>query len=374
MLWIFYKNVIQNNMRQLFIFLLVPILSFAQTNTKDFVIKAAIKGLKDSTQVTLKGGTTGTTIANTIVRNGQFAITGKLKEADVFQLSFVGYKEGIDVFLYNDTLQIVGDLTAGLNMSGSQLQVDYEYFKQQFNPFRDRLNALAAAINQEKDANKRNNLMNEFNTNKTGVIQTAADFAKLKPNSPVSPFVLYVISPLFEGAGGVLLVEPSYKLLTASAKTSAYAKTLEKAIDEAKLGAVGSMAIPFSQKDTEGKLVSLASFKGKYVLIDFWASWCGPCRQENPNVVRAFKQFKDKQFTVLGISLDQDKSRWLQAIKDDGLTWTHLSDLQYWNNAVAQLYKIQSIPANMLLDPTGKIIGKNLRGEELIQTLATILK
>ena len=127
-------------MRQLFIFLLLPILSFAQTSTKDFVIKAAIKGLKDSTQVSLKGGTTGTTIANTIVRNGQFTITGKLNEADVFQLAFVGYKEGIDVFLYNDTLQIVGDLTTGLNMSGSQLQVDYEYFKQQFNPFRDRLN------------------------------------------------------------------------------------------------------------------------------------------------------------------------------------------------------------------------------------------
>jgi peroxiredoxin len=361
-------------MRQLFVFLLLPIFSFAQTNTKDFVIKASIKGLKDSTQVSLKGGTAGTTIANTIVRNGQFTIIGKLKEADVFQLSFNGYKEGIDLFLFNDTLQIVGDLTTGLNMSGSQLQVDYEYFKQQFNPFRDRLNALAAAINQEKDATKRNGLMNEFNTNKTGVIQTAADFAKLKPNSPVSPFVLYVISPLFEGAGGILLIEPSYKLLTAAAKTSAYSKTLEKAIDEAKLGAIGSMAIPFSQKDTEGKLVSLASFKGKYVLVDFWASWCGPCRQENPNVVRAFNRFKAKNFTVLGISLDQDKSRWLQAIKDDGLTWTHLSDLQYWSNAVAQLYKIQSIPANMLIDPAGKIIGKNLRGEELIQTLATILK
>ena len=177
---------------------------------------------------------------------------------------------------------------------------------------------------------------------------------------------------------GVLLIfiniSPPNKLLTAAAKTSAYSKTLEKAIDEAKLGAIGSMAIPFSQKDTEGKLVSLASFKGKYVLVDFWASWCGPCRQENPNVVRAFNRFKAKNFTVLGISLDQDKSRWLQAIKDDGLTWTHLSDLQYWSNAVAQLYKIQSIPANMLIDPTGKIIGKNLRGEDLIQTLATILK
>ena len=124
----------------------------------------------------------------------------------------------------------------------------------------------------------------------------------------------------------------------------------------------------------QGKNVSLSSFKGKYVLVDFWASWCRPCRAENPNVVNAYNQYKNKNFTVLGVSLDQAKPNWLQAIQADNLTWTHVSDLQFWNNAVAQLYHIQSIPANMLIDPTGKIIARDLRGEDLNRKLSELLK
>ncbi|MGI4806343.1 MAG: peroxiredoxin family protein, partial [Janthinobacterium lividum] len=132
----------------------------------------------------------------------------------------------------------------------------------------------------------------------------------------------------------------------------------------------------FTQNDPEGKPISLSSFKGKYVLLDFWASWCGPCRQENPNVVKVYNQYKNKNFTVLGVSLDRPngKDAWLKAIKDDGLTWNHVSDLQFWNNQVAKLYSIQSIPGNFLIDPTGKIIAKDLRGEELEQKLAQLIK
>jgi peroxiredoxin len=147
-----------------------------------------------------------------------------------------------------------------------------------------------------------------------------------------------------------------------------------KSVNDAKIGQIGSMATEFTQNDQNGKPVKLSSFKGKYVLIDFWASWCRPCRQENPNVVAAYNKYKSKNFTVLGVSLDQDKNSWIQAIAADKLTWTHVSDLKYWSNEVAQLYRIQSIPANLLLDPTGKIIGKDLRGEELLQKLASILK
>jgi peroxiredoxin len=130
----------------------------------------------------------------------------------------------------------------------------------------------------------------------------------------------------------------------------------------------------FSQPDINGKPVSLASFKGKYVLLDFWASWCKPCRMENPNVVKAYNEFKDKNFTVFGVSLNQEKAAWEQAIKKDGLTWAHASDLQFWNNQAAALYEVQSIPANFLIDPDGNIIAQDLRGEDLTETLRKHLK
>ena len=124
----------------------------------------------------------------------------------------------------------------------------------------------------------------------------------------------------------------------------------------------------------DGKPVSLKDFRGKYVLIDFWASWCGPCRMENPNVVEAYNKYSKKNFTVLGVSLDRERNAWLKAIKDDKLTWTQVSDLKFWDNAVAKLYRISSIPQNILVDPNGKIIARNLRGEELQSKLAELLK
>jgi len=129
----------------------------------------------------------------------------------------------------------------------------------------------------------------------------------------------------------------------------------------------------FTMPDTTGNPVSLSSFKGKYVLVDFWASWCGPCRAENPNVVKAYNKFKDKNFTILGVSLDKNKNAWLEAIKSDGLTWNHVSDLKYWDNAAAALYGVQSIPYNVLIDPNGKIIAEELRGSDLEETLKKVL-
>lgn len=143
---------------------------------------------------------------------------------------------------------------------------------------------------------------------------------------------------------------------------------------EIKPVSVGQMAPDFELPNPTGNSIKLSDFKGKYVLLDFWASWCAPCREENPNIVKQYNTYKDKGFTILGVSLDDDKDAWLKAIENDNLRWAHVSDLKRWDSQVAHQYKVEGIPASFIIDPSGKIVAKNLRGTDLQEFLAKTLK
>ncbi|SDO19981.1 Peroxiredoxin [Pedobacter steynii] len=195
-------------------------------------------------------------------------------------------------------------------------------------------------------------------------------FIKSHPDS-------YVSFDLVKERGSIIrpkTFEPLFNGLSDRLRNTVSGKAMAKKLDIVKKTAVGVKAMDFSQPDVNGKMVSLSSYKGKYVLLDFWASWCGPCRAENPNVLKAYNEFKDKNFDILAVSLDDKKENWLKAVKDDALPWTQVSDLMGWKNQAAGFYAITAIPQNFLIDPNGVIIASNLRGEELAKKLSQLIK
>jgi peroxiredoxin len=323
-----------------------------------------------------------------LVRNGKYKFSGEIYEPKLGFFEVKYYDDSANkkttyqrdyfvVYLDKGKINVTStDSFSNRTVNGSAAHDIFISLQKQDKAYYDKLSPLykqLAELRKEKKDEEAKALSEEVRQlDKQRKNEVFANFIRNNPSSPMSLFALnnysgYRIEPDE--------IEPLFNIISDKVKSSWSGKEFAGRLEGAKRTKIGSYATDFTQNDTSGVPVALSSFKGKYVLVDFWASWCGPCRQENPNLVKAFEKHKEQNFTVLGVSLDNTdgKEKWLKAIRKDGLAWTNVSDLKYFNNAAAKLYGITAIPRNLLIDPDGKIVATDLRGEALEKKLAELL-
>ncbi len=378
-------------MRKIFtsLMLLTGVMAFGQS-LKPFEVKGSFKNISDAVEkVFISYKVSGSTKNDsTLVQNNTYKLVGNIAEpvratlrikyaaaADGTRKQTVGRRDIASVFLSPSPIKIISvDSFSNIKVTGSIAHTAYSKLAKQLQPVNNKMAELDKqwiAADKAKDTIERAKVEALYD----GVTEEMnVAYKKYIEANPSSPVAIYAASQFAGYDIDADKAQAVFDKLSPSLKDLPSATELGERIEIARKTGIGRMAMDFTQNDTLGVPVKLSSLRGKVLLVDFWASWCGPCRRENPNVVKAFNQYKDKGFHILGVSLDQPgaKEKWMKAIHDDNLTWTHVSDLKFWDNEAAKDYGIRGIPYNLLLDKEGKIIGKNLRGEGLEKKLSEV--
>jgi peroxiredoxin len=354
----------------LFVF---PAIVFAQKTKKDNAsIKGNIKGLKDN-EVYISYHEADKAKTDTVaVKEGKFMWSGKIADP---QKVYIGTKQRyMELFMENSPVTVTGNIDSFYysTVKGSAVHDEYKAFGRSIKGITDVEDDLYQKLYDLRDGSEADKAIVEKQIDSMRTIRRGKmmDYISAHPSSPVSVNMVEDMAMM----GEFSTIDSLYKMLSSAAQQTTTGKRLGKRIDILRRSAMGAQITDFVQADVNGKPVKIADYRGKYVFIDFWASWCGPCRAENPNVLKAYNTFKDKNFTVLGISLDDKADKWKEAIEKDGMPWVQVSDLKGFNNEVSSYYGIQAIPYSFLIDPNGKIIEKGLRGAELHSKLAEILQ
>ncbi|ADQ80663.1 alkyl hydroperoxide reductase/ Thiol specific antioxidant/ Mal allergen [Paludibacter propionicigenes WB4] len=320
-----------------------------------------------------------------IIAGGKFSFKGKVIEPVYAFLSTKDRKVFVGFFLENNKVTISVDSLGKSTVKGSPISDIYIGWAKMWSVVTQKAGDIYKRMNEEYkkeglDPNSRTAKLSdsarkafddEFKVLNVETDSTVFPVVRKYPNSVASAFI---IVDRYVSWHDVSNAQKMFNYLTPEARKSVYGIQIKEFLDTEAKVSIGKVAPNFTMNDTTGHPVKLSDFKGKYVLLDFWASWCGPCRKENPNVVNAYKKFHDKGFEIVQVSLDTKKPAWIAAIQKDGLNWNHLSDLKGWQNEAVLMYGVKAVPTNFLIDKDGKIIARDLREEKLQETLSEIFK
>ena len=309
------------------------------------------------------------------IKNGNFTMSGTLEHPDIYYLQVKDKRGALLLFMENNKMTVSGNVDSLwlAKAEGSPYQDDYNAYQELLKPYEEQYRALYGQWQQARmtgDTAMAKKIEDEYDSLNKEQQKVDEQFIQEHPKSLVSPYLLRSMAYDMDGDE----MEKYLDQMDTSFNSITFVQELRDWAEAKKKVAVGQRAPDFALPDTSGNTVQLSSLEGKgYILLDFWASWCSPCRQENPNLVKTYMKYHDKGFDVVGISLDQDRSAWLGAIQKDGLVWIQVSELQGWKDPTAKKYAVRSIPSNFLLDKDGIIVARNLRGDDLKKKLSELL-